>query len=85
MGILNVALPLLTFSTGGAGIQITNGVVILQVSGLTGSGTAVVQSSSDLIQWISISTNLTESGTIQVIDTTLTAADQRYQLWVVSP
>jgi hypothetical protein len=84
-GTLSVTTVPLLFATNGAGIQVANGMVMLQISGLTAAGPVVVQVSSDLIQWTSIATNSTDSGTIQVIDTAPTNSVQRYYRVVESP
>jgi hypothetical protein len=85
VGTLSVANVPLSFAANGAGIQYSDGLVVLQVSGLTGSGAAEVQVSSNLVQWTPLSTNSVSSGTIQIIDTTGTSTPTRYYRVVVSP
>jgi uncharacterized repeat protein (TIGR03803 family) len=85
VGTLSVTTAPLSFATNGAAIQYTNGMVVLQITGLTGTGTAEVQVSSNLTQWVTISTNSAASGTIQVIDTGATNTPQGFYRVVVFP
>jgi uncharacterized protein YjbI with pentapeptide repeats len=67
VGNLIVTNVPLSLGTNGAGLQYANGLVILQVNGLTGIGTAIVEVSSNLTQWTPFYTNATTIGTVQVI------------------
>lgn len=52
------------FATNGTGIQVSNGEVLLTVSGLTGQGAVVLESSTNLIDWTRVLTNPSGFGSI---------------------
>jgi hypothetical protein len=57
-----------SFATGPGGIQYSNGLLYLQLTGLTGQGPVVVQASTNLAQWTPIFTNPAGLGTADFID-----------------
>jgi Leucine-rich repeat (LRR) protein len=82
-GDLSVATVPLLLGGNGAGLQYLHGLVVLQISGLTGAGTAALQASSNLLQWTTLSTVPGAAGLIQMFDTA--PANQRYYRVVVAP
>ena len=78
VGTLSVTTVPVSFATNGAAIQLQSGLVILQINGLTGLEATIIETSSNLINWIPIYTNSTASGTIQVIDATVSNAPMRF-------
>lgn len=63
LSVLNVPV---SFATGRSGIQILDGQVNLQLGGLTGQGPIVIQSSTNLIDWMPIFTNPAGFGTASI-------------------
>lgn len=58
-----------SFTTTPGSIQYANGQFTLQINGLTGQGPVVIQSSSNLTDWLSVYTNASGFGQFQFIDT----------------
>jgi hypothetical protein len=58
-----------SFTTPPGGLQISNGQFVLQLSGLTGQGSVIIQSSTNLIDWTPIYTNPPGFGQLQFTDT----------------
>ncbi len=57
-----------SFTTTAGAAQYSNGQFILQLSGLTGQGPVIIQTSTDLINWSPIYTNPPAFGQLQFID-----------------
>ncbi len=67
-----------SFVTTSRGIQFTNGLLQLSLSGLTGQGSILIEASSDLTHWTPVFTNPPGFGTIQFIDPATTNFGSRY-------
>jgi hypothetical protein len=61
------------------GVQYSNGQFTLQISGLTGQGPVVIQSSTDLVNWVSIFTNAPGFGQVQFVDTNASGPSTFYR------
>ena len=66
--VATLSIPGVPVSLAG-GAQFANGQFTLQISGLTGQGPVVIQSSTDFVNWISIFTNAPGFGQVQFMDT----------------
>jgi hypothetical protein len=67
-----------SFVTTSGGIQFSNGQLHLTLSGLTGQGAVVIETSSNLTLWTPIFTNPSGFGTIQFVDPTAANSRHRY-------
>jgi subtilase family serine protease len=65
--------------------QYSNGQFVLQISGLTGQGPVVIQSSTDFVNWLPIFTNPPGFGQFQFIDTNAGNAPFNYYRAVTPP
>ncbi|HEX4121407.1 MAG TPA: choice-of-anchor tandem repeat GloVer-containing protein [Verrucomicrobiae bacterium] len=74
----NAALSVLNIAASFGGIQVSNGKIVLQLTGLTGQGTVVVDASTNLANWIPIFTNIAAFGTIDFVDTNASNSTHRY-------
>lgn len=72
-----LGVPVL-FAPNGNGIQYANGQAILQLTGLTGQGQVVLQTSTNLTDWSPILTNPPGFGQIQMIDSGAGAYSRRF-------
>jgi hypothetical protein len=57
-----------SFVTSSGGIQFSNGQLHLTLSGLTGQGSVLIETSTDLTQWTPIFTNPPGFGSVQFVD-----------------
>ena len=67
-----------SFVTAPGGIQYSNALIYLSLSGLTGQGSVLIEASTNLTQWAPIFTNPSGFGTIQYIDPTASNSPLRF-------
>lgn len=72
-----LGVPVL-FATNGEGIQWNNGLPTLKVAGLTGQGSVIIQTSTNLANWNPIFTNPAAFGAFQYLDTQATNFGRRF-------
>jgi alpha-tubulin suppressor-like RCC1 family protein len=68
-----------TFLQFGGAVEFKNGLFDYQLSGLSGQGPVVISSSTDLVNWIPIFTNLAAVGTIELTNRNATNSYQFYR------
>jgi hypothetical protein len=67
-----------SFVTSSGGIQFSNGQLHLTLSGLTGQGSVLIETSTNLTQWTPIFTNPPGFGSAQFVDPSTTNRPYRY-------
>ncbi len=76
---LSVTAAPFRFDIAGGGIQFTNGVVRLSLTGLSGTGVIVLLSSTNLLDWVPVYTNAPSQGTWEYLDTMPNAPARFYR------